>query len=191
MIQPFEAYVKYLAIRQHFESPSYDYFRYNGKIRANQESFERRRDKFHFAKLGKMNDLDRRIAISMVNSRAWVTDVITNEADSEFLKHLSVIESFSYKLINDYLPAIEDIGVSIKTGTPPKLLSLYFRKIIPIELLVVFDDMFQVCNIWDKTMYADPLWQKTKQTIVKYRPFFTYDKAKVHKIIVDFMINKG
>ena len=41
----FDAYKVYLALRQHFTSV-YDYFKYNGKVRAGVESFLKRKDKF-------------------------------------------------------------------------------------------------------------------------------------------------
>ena len=40
MMEPFEVYQKYLALRTHFKSDSYDYFRYHGKLKANRDKFE-------------------------------------------------------------------------------------------------------------------------------------------------------
>ena len=36
----FEVYKTYLALKQHFTKQEYDYFKYNGKVRANENSFE-------------------------------------------------------------------------------------------------------------------------------------------------------
>ena len=36
----FEVYKMYLALKQHFTKPDYDFWKYNGKIRANEKSFE-------------------------------------------------------------------------------------------------------------------------------------------------------
>ena len=33
-VSPFEAYQTYLALKQHFTRPSYDYFKYNGKVKV-------------------------------------------------------------------------------------------------------------------------------------------------------------
>ena len=46
----FDAYKTYLALKRHFTS-DYDYFKYNGKVRAGVESFLKRNDKFFFRKL--------------------------------------------------------------------------------------------------------------------------------------------
>ena len=42
MTTPLEAYQTYLAIKNHFSSPSYDYFKYQGKVKVNSQSFEKR-----------------------------------------------------------------------------------------------------------------------------------------------------
>ena len=36
---PFEVYTKYLALKNHFESKSYDYHKYGGKVRATTPDF--------------------------------------------------------------------------------------------------------------------------------------------------------
>ena len=51
----FDAYKVYLALKQHFTS-NYDYFKYNGKVRAGEESFLKRNDRFFFRKLSKKYD---------------------------------------------------------------------------------------------------------------------------------------
>ena len=48
----FEAYQKYIALKLHFTS-DYDYFKYNGKTNVTLNSFNERKDKFHFKKLVK------------------------------------------------------------------------------------------------------------------------------------------
>ena len=40
----FKAYKLYLAVKNHFTT-SYDYFKYNGKVNAKEDSFLKRRDK--------------------------------------------------------------------------------------------------------------------------------------------------
>ena len=47
-MNPLECYRMYMAIRLHFISKSYDYFKYNGKVKTSNESFYKRRDKYRF-----------------------------------------------------------------------------------------------------------------------------------------------
>ena len=51
----FEAYRQFLALKLHFTSENYDYFRYNGKHNATMASFDKRTDKRLFKKLVRKN----------------------------------------------------------------------------------------------------------------------------------------
>ena len=48
----YEAYQNYLAMKLHFGG-EYDFHKYNGKVSATLESFEKRKDKFKFVRLSK------------------------------------------------------------------------------------------------------------------------------------------
>ena len=53
-VEPYECYKEYLAIKRHFTSPSYDYFKYDSmNIRTSKMTFSKRKDNFLFAKLAK------------------------------------------------------------------------------------------------------------------------------------------
>ena len=85
MMEPFEVYQKYLALRTHFKSDSYDYFRYHGKLKANRDKFETRKDKFHFYKLSKMkHPVDFMVANMMVNPNFWSGDVNDEQSHATY-----------------------------------------------------------------------------------------------------------
>ena len=44
----FNTYVKFLALKKHFTTDNYDYFKYNGKVRANLDTFMSRNDAYSF-----------------------------------------------------------------------------------------------------------------------------------------------
>ena len=49
IVDPYEVYIKYLALKSHFSDLNYDYFKYNRKkIRASKETFSKRKDNFKF-----------------------------------------------------------------------------------------------------------------------------------------------
>jgi hypothetical protein len=62
----YSAYTLFLAMKQHFTTSSYDYYRFNGKVRASQGSFEKRKDKYFFEKLGKVQDPQQRVLANML-----------------------------------------------------------------------------------------------------------------------------
>ena len=47
----FEVYKMYLALKQHFTKEKYDYHKYRGKVRASEDAFEQRHDRYFFKKL--------------------------------------------------------------------------------------------------------------------------------------------
>ena len=53
-VTPFEVYQKYLSLKQHFNREEYDYFKFRGKVRASESSFDKRKDKYHFIRLSKI-----------------------------------------------------------------------------------------------------------------------------------------
>jgi hypothetical protein len=55
-VTAFEAYQTYLALKQHFTKPGYDFFKYNGKVKVQASSFDVRKDKYQFHKLSKHTD---------------------------------------------------------------------------------------------------------------------------------------
>ena len=46
----FDAYCLYLAINNHFNTESYDFFKYNGKVPVKLPAFLKRNDKYHLEK---------------------------------------------------------------------------------------------------------------------------------------------
>ena len=74
-VRPFEVYQKYLSLKQHFNKTNYDYFKFNGKVRANESSFDRRRDKHHFVRLSKIykeEDLTKFLVSNFVKTKDFV-----------------------------------------------------------------------------------------------------------------------
>ena len=49
----FAAFALYNALKLHFTSESYDYFKYNGKTNVSPQSFMTRKDKYQFYKLSR------------------------------------------------------------------------------------------------------------------------------------------
>ena len=50
---PFDVYKTYLALKNHFSKPKYDYIKYAGKTRASIEAFNKRKDKYWYEKLSR------------------------------------------------------------------------------------------------------------------------------------------
>ena len=107
----FNAYKLYLAVKNHFTT-SYDFFKYNGKVNAKENSFLKRRDKFFFAKLQRKynNDQLRDLFVSNFadGEDFWIGNVLTQKAESVYTEwkarqmKMSYIFEQDLKFLYDY-----------------------------------------------------------------------------------------
>ena len=77
----YEAYGLYESLKLHFSKDSYDFFKYNGKTNISLNTFDNRKDKYHFHKLSrKFSDKD--VLINFLVANFILDDVITLSPNS-------------------------------------------------------------------------------------------------------------
>jgi hypothetical protein len=180
----------FLAIKMHFTTPGYDYIKYQGKVGAKIESFERRRDKFQFAKLAKKKDpLYFLVSNFVYDSPTWIGDLLTEEAENNFAEWQKKQQSLTYILTNE-INMLDDDFVSyfkVKDGQHPLLLNMYKQKKLSIETLIVLNDILTFFPIWDKKLNDTIIWPSIRDKCLKYRQFIHYDKAKLKQVVKSMM----
>lgn len=186
----FEAYKTYVAIKNHFTSRTYDYFKYGGKTKAARSTFEKRNDKYFFHKLGKKKDVVEYLVANFAygNHVSWVGDFLNNEvSEQRFLKFLKVKESLSYVFSQDLdrLDLDFDSNFQCIDGHHPPLLKLYLQGSINIETLVILDDLVSFSLKWTRRIEEKVIWPEVNHLCKKYRPFMTYDKEKMKKLVLE------
>jgi len=185
----FDAYKTYIALKNHFSSSTYDYFKYNGRSRASQKSFEKRHDKYFFVKLSKQkNIIDFLVANIVYNDKQWVGDIINNtEAENCFKKFIKIKQSLSYTFKND-LEKFEDPFVDnfkVENGQHPKALRLLLENEINLETLIVINELTGFMRSWNRKIEETVIWPSIYHKCKKLRPFLDYDKEKMKIILVD------
>src|SRR6056300_1108433 len=99
----FNIYVYYLALKRHFTS-NYDFFKYNGKVKANAMSFENRKDKFFFYKLSKKKEAkDIILANMLANPNAWAGELLDDKAESIYKEWIKRKQSLTYQFKSDII----------------------------------------------------------------------------------------
>ena len=174
-MEPFEVYQKYLALRTHFKSDSYDYFRYHGKLKGNRDKFETRKDKFHFYKLSKMkHPVDYMVANMMANPNFWSGDVNDEQSHDTYNQWVKRRDSLSYIISNeiDKMNDSYDTNVLVEDRQHPRLLVLYIRKVISAETLIVLNKLTKFFSYWNKVLADDIVWPDEYKKLKKYAPFF-------------------
>lgn len=188
MMEPFEAYKKYLALKQHFTRDSYDYHKYNGKVNAKNTSFEVRKDKYMFYKLSKKRDVEGFLIANMVyDDKAWIGDLLSSESERVYIEWLKRQESLSYVFQNDLSKLDDDMNVNfkVKDGEYPYALILYMRKEICIETLIIIDSITKIFKHWNKSIVDPVLWPDIYKKCLKYEAFLKYDKKAYANLLKD------
>lgn len=192
----FEAYQTYLAVTNHFRQKSYDYFRYNGKMKVSESSYLSRKDRWTFEKIAKRFDKEEFVKYLVSNiltdsDNTWIGNMVGGKGEITYKKYVKNLESLSYSFkedietIYDFESIFDDIFVS-ETGHP-LLFRLYLRNKVHINTLVILNDLVNYSKVWQKQ--DDMMMNDFIILLDKYSKFlYSYkniDKAKYRKIIMD------
>lgn len=183
---PFEVYCKYLALQQHFKIDSYDYFRYKGRIRAKEETFDKRNDRYSFFKLSKHSDPEAVILANLVDGTSdYIGTIVSPKGNEIYLAWLKRRESFTYsfktelrKIPGSFVGSLKVVG-----GQHPTLLKLYSRKSISIETLITLNGLTGCFDLWNTSIDDPVMWPDIAKKCAKYAPFFEYDHEKMLQIL--------
>lgn len=190
MMTAFDCYKEYLALKNHFTKPDYDYFKYNGKIRSNVDSFEKRADKFFFQKLAKHPDVHNFLVANFSeNEKAWIRTLAYNESAEQVYKNwLKRQQSLSY-LFKQELSNLDtnfNSNFACKENEHPLLLRKFLGNEVSLETLCLLLEFTGAKKHWDSKMQYDLVYDTIKTKIEKYSPFIKCDKDKLRKVVLDY-----
>ena len=193
-LTPFGAYQLYMAIRSHFMTDSYDFFKYRGRIgKLNPDSYNKRGDRQYFEMVSRTHQLKqlRDLYIShFLVDRYYPADFIMDDANDVYNKHQKHLQSLSY-IFKEDLNKLTEKGLErcfrVSKREYPYIALLYMREAISIETMVILDDLVHFMDKFDKFYEDDYIWRKMSRKIRKYKPFLKYDKAKMKDILKGIM----
>ena len=135
----FECYKEYIALKNHFTNPTYDYFKYNGKVNISYNTFEKRKDKLFFQKLAKHTDVKNFLVANFANDeKSWIRSLAYNEEAEKIYKDwLKKNQSLSYTFKEDLKKLHEDFNTNLicKNNQHPILFKKFLGKEICLETL--------------------------------------------------------
>jgi hypothetical protein len=190
MMSAFECYKEYVALKNHFTKPTYDYFKYNGKVKLNPDSFDKRKDKLFFQKLAKHPDVHNFLIANLSdNEKSWIRELAYSEEAEKTYKvwlkrHQSLTYVFKQELGN--LDTRFNENFVCPESSHPYLLKLYLGKQISLETLCLLLEITGAKKHWDSKMEYDLIWDSLKIKIEKYSPFIKCDKDKIKNIVLDY-----
>lgn len=192
MMTGYEAFATYHGLKLHFTSDSYDYLKYNGKCNISIESFERRRDKYHFYKLSRKFDQDefREFVISVLlsNETAWAGTLLEDESADIHRKRTATVQALGYTFKNDCAIIGEsgNINSLLKTdGEYPELLTMTLQNVISIETLCILNSFMNFLPMWKRKINDDIRWPTVYRKLTKYAPFLKYNRELYKKHAIE------
>ncbi|MEN9301743.1 MAG: Synechococcus phage Bellamy [Bacteroidota bacterium] len=191
-VTPHETYKTYLAIKQHFTNDTYDFIKYNGKIKASVESFHKRKDRLFFEKLSRKNKDEEIVDFFVSNfisshdpSSLWIGDIIKN-GNENYLDWQKKTQSLSYLFEQDLRKVFEGKNflefLNIENNKHPKILKEYLSDNLMLETMVILDQMLNYREKFDLKL-IDPVWELVSKKIKKYSPFLKVDMDKYKNIL--------
>lgn len=194
----YEVFCLYHSLKLHFTQQSYDYFRYQGKSKVTIDSFEVRKDKWHFSKLSrrftnKEECVSFLVANFLEDEKVWIGSLLTEEADIIFKKRQKVIQSLSYTFENDCIKLFEHHEnpnglLKVTNGEHPVLLKKTMRKEIEIETACILNMILNFLPNWQTKISDTIIWPIWQTKILKYAPFLPQDTVK-YKLLLKKVLN--
>lgn len=195
---PFDVYKQYLAIKNHFSKPNYDYFKYAGKSRASINSFNTRKDKYWFERMSRQktdDEIKNYYVANFVESdtpdRLWIGEIF-RDGEQKYQNWMKRQQSLSYlfkeqsqTIFLDY--DLDEIFDTSKTH--PIILKKFLSGQIAIETMVIYNKIFLYSEVFDKKL-KDPVWESVSLKIKKYSPFLNID-IKQYKIYLKNIIGEN
>jgi len=192
----FAAYALWNALKLHFTSESYDYFKYNGKTNVSKQTFTTNKSKYQFYKLSRkydLNELKNFYVANFIQGKGdWVGDLL-QDGDENYTKWQKTQQSLTYTFENDIMYMfdsvdgaefwhIDDYFKPIDGGWPMLITKMMHDK-ISLETVCILVDIFGCMPKWEKQITEDIIWPTHRRIIKKYTPFIQYDKEKFTKFL--------
>jgi len=184
----FGAYVKFLALRKHFTADNYDYFKYNGKVRANFDTFISRNDAYSFAKLSKKDDVEGLILSNiLINKSCWVRDLLDSEGEARHTNWRKKIESLGYIFKSELAHLNDEYKQNFisRDGQHPLLMTLLLQRKISLETFTILAHSANIFSYWQEKVVDKHVSFDIINKSRKYKPFLDYNEERFAAIVKD------
>ena len=197
----YEAYTLYLAIKLHFTSSNYDFYKHNAKVNATFNTFLKRNDRFFFHKLttkyNKEEMLEYFICNFFHNSKTWIGNLVRADGETNYTKWKKFNQAFTYNFRNDCLLVrniIDGDSISfddvfrVSNGQHPRLLRLLLSEQIGVQTFIILDKILSFCKNWDKEITETIIWPEKSFKITKLKPFVNFNITKCKFIMKEIFV---
>lgn len=197
MITPFRAFQVYMAIKFHFTTKSYDFFKFNGKTKgSNLDVFENRKDRFFFTKVSKIvkseDDLVDFMVANTLDGRKFIGDYISEDGIESYNTYQKEKQSATYTIKGDIeklFDSVENPAILFryeKNGYP-RIVEQYLSGDLSKFTLPALDNHIKFTEVFDQKYGDDVIWMKISMEIRKLKPFIEYNHIEIVKILKGYI----
>ena len=194
----FDVYRTYLAMKQHFTKPSFDFFQYDGRVNVKESTYQQRNDFYFFETLArKLTALEVKeyllasFVLSSNPAKVWIGDIKRTGKD-KWAEWQRTNQALRYNVEQDlgrivnYIEQTESsFNDLFKTqGGHPPLLRMHLKGHIKLETLMILDMVLGFMLKWDKEL-DDPVWNPLSLKIRKYKPFVSIPVKEYRQLMKD------
>ena len=199
----FDVYKTYLAVKLHFTSDTYDYYKYDGKVNAKLDTFTKRKDRYFFHKLStryaETDILDFFVANFLADSKRWIGNLLANDGRDVYLDYKKRKEAFAYHFKQECGTIASDLGrrnISFNdgfipsNGQHPRILRLLIQRKISYQTAVVLDHFLGFTKNWDKEITEKVVWPEISLKVSRVKPFVNFNATECKLIMKEVFINE-
>jgi hypothetical protein len=187
----FAAFAMWNALKLHFTSDSYDYFKYNGKTNVSKQTFSTRKDKFQFYRLSRKYSLldlrDFYVANFVHGDVPWVGELTGPDGEKVYKEWQKTNQALTYRFEQDIIHLFNKYSakdlICVVDDHHPRLLVELMHNEITIETVCIMNDIMDFLPMWNKKINDDVIWPYWHRKILKYKPFIVFDKNKLKTVL--------
>ena len=198
IVHGIDVYKTYLAFKQHFSNPAFDFYKYEGKVRAKESTYQARNDFYFFETLARKysdQEIKEYMLASFVEAedptKVWIGNIKSGGKDC-LLVWAKRQQSLTYIVEQDFDAVVKHMETTQTSfnnlfetmGGHHALLRLYIKRSINLETLIIFDMVLNFMVRWDEKL-RDPLWEQLSFKIKNYKPFLSIPTNKYKDLMKD------
>ena len=186
--ESFQWYVKYLAMKRHFTSDSYDYIKYHGKIKASFDKFRTRNDAYFFEKLARKDNPEKLMLANMVvKPNAWIREIIEQEGEDRYIEWQRKQDTLSRIFKTDIANLDDNFQANFTSvnGQHPYIMTMYMQRKISLETFAIISHIANIFPYGDEKVVDKIVAHDIIRLIKKYRPFLQIEDKKFKDLVRD------
>ena len=196
-LDPLNCYKTYLALKNHFTKPNYDYRKYCGKVKASLQAFYNRKDRMWFEKMSRQKTDEEIINFFVANfvscddpQSLWIGEII-RDGESRYKDWKKKTESISYVFKEEVNEVFTSKNFQqmfqIESNRHPQILKEHLQGKLSLETMVILNNILNYKTDFDQKL-QDPIWEFVSMRILKYSSFIHTDVFKFKKILKECVL---